>query len=208
MVASEKDKNKESEFEASFMAIEKSTKNSNLWIGDTGASTHMKNTIEGLYDIREQETTVQIGNGKSLKSTMIGTLKATVQQLDGTTVDVKLKNVAYVPELSINLLSITKAMENGFQVSNMGNFMSLTKGSMTIKFDKLQKTKNGFCPGLIMKTKIPQESAHIAQTMTYTEAHQKLGHPGEEVTMATAVKIGWKMSKKTEECEPCPIGKD
>ena len=178
-----------------------------MWIGNTGASTHMKNTMEGLYDLREENTTVHIGNGKSLNSTMIGTLKATVQQLDGTTIDVKLNNVVYVPELSINLLSITKAIENGFQVSNEGNIMSLTKGSMTIKFDKIQKTKNGFCPGIIMKTKLTQESAYIAQIMTYTEGHQKLGHPGEELTKATANKIGWKMTKKTEECESCPIGK-
>ena len=112
----------------------------------------------------------------------IRTLKATVHHLDGTTVDIKLNNVAYVPELSINLLSITKAMENSFQVSNKGNIMSLTKGSVTIKFDKLHKMKNRFCPGILMKTKTPHESAYIAQVITYTEAHQKLGHPEEEVT--------------------------
>jgi hypothetical protein len=207
MVASEKEKNKESDSEASFVAIKRPTKNSNLWIGETGSSTHIKNTIEGLYDCRKEETIVQIGNRKSLKSTTVGTLKATVQQHDVTTIDIKLKNVAYVPELSINLLSITKAMENGCQVSNKGNIMSLTKRSMTIKLDKLQKTKNGFCPGIIMKTKIPQESAHIAQMMTYTEAHQKLRHLGEEVAKATAIKIGWKMTKKTKECESCSIGK-
>jgi hypothetical protein len=106
MVASEEDK-KEGENEMSFIAFEKATRNSNLWIGNTSASTHMKNTLEGLYDLREEETTIQIGNGKSLKSTTIRTLKATVHQLDGTTVDIKLNNVAYVPELSINLLSIT-----------------------------------------------------------------------------------------------------
>jgi hypothetical protein len=115
--------------------------------------------------------------------------------------------VAYVPELSINLLSITKAMENGFQVSNQGNIMSLTKGSVMIKFDKLQKTKNRFCPSILMKIKTPHKSAYVAQMITYTEAHQKLGHPGEEVTKATANKLGWKLAKKTEECESCPIGK-
>jgi hypothetical protein len=64
MVASKKDKNKESEYEASFMAIEKLTKNLNLWTGNTGTSTHMKNTMEGLYNLREEETAIQIGNGK------------------------------------------------------------------------------------------------------------------------------------------------
>jgi hypothetical protein len=40
------------------VAIEKPTKKSNLWIGNTGAYTHMKNTIGGFYDLREKETTV------------------------------------------------------------------------------------------------------------------------------------------------------
>ena len=115
--------------------------------------------MKGLYDIREEETVVQIGNGKKLKSTTVGTLKAIVQQLDGTTVEVKLNNVTYIPELSFNLFSISKAMENGFQVSSKGNIMSLTKGSKTIKFDKIQKTKGGFCPGIIMKTVVPQKIA-------------------------------------------------
>jgi hypothetical protein len=97
------------------MALEKATKNLNLWIGDTGASTHIKNTMEGLYDLREEETTVQMGNGKSLKLTTIRTIKATVQQLDGTTADIKLNNMFYIPELSINLLSITSAMETVFK---------------------------------------------------------------------------------------------
>ena len=47
MVASEEDK-KEGENEMSFIAFEKATRNSNLWISNTGASTHMKNTLEGL----------------------------------------------------------------------------------------------------------------------------------------------------------------
>ena len=205
MVASKEDK-KEGENEMSFIAFEKATRNSNLWIGNTGASTHMKNTLEGLYDLREEETTIQIGNGKNLKSTTTGTLKATVQQLDGTAVDVKLENVAYVPELSINLFSITKAIGKGFQVSNKGNIMRLTKGLMTIKFDKLQKTKNGFCPGILMKTKIPQESAHTAQMMTSAEAHQKLGNSGKK-SHKIATKGSRQMdSLKLKECEVCYMG--
>ena len=207
MIASKKEKKEESDSEVSFVAINGPIKKSNLWIGDTGASTHMTNTIEGLYNLREEDTVVQIGNGKKLKSTTVGTLKTIAQQLDGTTIDVKLSNVVYVPELSFNLFSITKAMENGFQVSSKGNIMSLTKGVKTIKFDKIQKTKNGFCPGIIMKTVVPQEIVNTVQMITYSEIHQKLGHPGEETTKATANKIGLKFSKKNEECESCPIGK-
>jgi hypothetical protein len=107
----------------------------------------MKNTIDGLFDLRKEETFVKIGNGEGLKSTTFGTLKATVEQADGTKMDVTLKNVAYVPELATNLLSITKAMENGFKVSSTGNILRLSKGSKIVKFDRLQKTKMEFVLG-------------------------------------------------------------
>ena len=61
----------------------------------------------------------------TVKSTVVGTLKATVEQKDGSKIDVILKNVAYVPELTRNLFSITKAMENGFKISSVGNLLRL-----------------------------------------------------------------------------------
>ena len=206
MMASQKEE-EASDTEVSFMAINESTKNSDLWIGDTGASTHMKNTLDGLYNLQKEEITVKIGNGLRLKSTTIGSLKGIVEQNDGTKINVVLNDVAYVPELTANLFSITKALQNGFKLSNEENIMILSKGSKTIKFDNLQKTGKGYCPGIKIKIKSPNEIANVAQTLTYSEAHQKLGHPGEEATRATAAKLGWKLTIKTEECEACPIGK-
>ena len=200
-MASQKEE-KTSDTEVSFMAINESTKKLDLWIGNTGASTHIKNTLDGLYNLQKEETTVKIGNGLKLKSTTIGSLKGVVEQNDGTKINVVLNNVAYVPELTANLFSITKALQNGFKFSNEENIMILSKGLKTIKFDNLQKTGKGYCPGI----KIPDEIANVAQTLTYSEAHQKFGHPG-EVTRATATKLGWKLTTKTEECEACLIGK-
>jgi hypothetical protein len=94
----------------------------------------MKNTIDGLFDLRKEETIVNIGNGEGLKSTIFGTLRATVEQTDGSKIDVILKNVAYVPELTRNLFSITKAMENGFKVSSTSYRSSpLWKSESTIE---------------------------------------------------------------------------
>lgn len=167
----------------------------------------MKNTLDELCDLCKEETTVKIGNRTGLKLTTIGTLQAILEQEDGTKVEVMLKNVAYVPELASNLLSIIKALENNFKLSNKGNILILSKGSKTIKFDNFRKTRKGYCPGIKMKVKIPHENANVAQSLTYLEAHQWFGHPGEEITRATATKLGWKLTTKTEECEACPIRK-
>jgi gag-polypeptide of LTR copia-type len=67
MMATQKEEEEAAETEVSFVAMHESTKKSDLWIGDTGASTHMKNTLDGLFDLRNGETIVKIGNGTGLK---------------------------------------------------------------------------------------------------------------------------------------------
>ena len=49
-------------------------------------------------------------------STKIRTLKAIVEQTDGTKVNVTLKSIAYGPRLATNLHRITKAKENDLDI--------------------------------------------------------------------------------------------
>ena len=83
MVASQKEE-EASNTEVSFMATNNLSNKKHLWIGNTGASTCMKNYLEGLYDLCKEDTIVKIGNGTGLKLTTVSTLKAIVQQEDGT----------------------------------------------------------------------------------------------------------------------------
>jgi hypothetical protein len=59
----------------------------------------MTNTLDGLFNLQNEETTVKIGNGERLTSSIVGTLKATVEQVDGSKIEVTLKNVAYIPDV-------------------------------------------------------------------------------------------------------------
>jgi hypothetical protein len=126
MMASQ-EKEKASDTEVSFVAMSETEKKLDLWIGDTGASTHMTNTLDGLVNLQNEKTTVKIGNGESLISSIVGTSKATVEQANGSKMDVTLKDVAFVPALTTNLFSITKALENGFKVSSAGNTLRLSR---------------------------------------------------------------------------------
>ena len=118
-------------------------------------------------------------------------------------------DVVFVPELTTNLFSITKAMENGSDLSNEGKIMVLTKGTKKIKFDDLQSTKKGYSGGIIICTRSEGENAHVTMTKTinYQDVHGKLGHPGQETTRATAASLGWTIAKEKGECESCPIAK-
>ena len=117
-----------------------------------------------------------------------------------------LKNVAYVPELTRNLFSITKALENGFKLSNKGNIMILSKGTKTVKFDRLQRTKNGFCPGIQMTIKFDHEEAKVASGKHYSQGHQKFRIQGQKMSKIAPKEPSWKDSLKIEECEVCYMG--
>jgi hypothetical protein len=209
-----KDKESEpdkSDTEYSFTAMTSQEENikTNYWLGDSGASKHMRNSLEGMTDIRKEETVIYIGNGNGLKSNMVGTFHGTVEQEDGTEMNIKLDDVAFVPELTTNLFSITKAMENGSALSNEGRIMILTKGTKKIKFDDLRSTKNGYSAGVNIRPRTVGENANKAseKLIGYQDAHRMLGHPGQETTRSTAIKLGWTITKGKDECESCPIAK-
>lgn len=210
--ASDKQEEQEKEVEHSFCFTtnnDMEEHNHNYWIGDTGASQHMKATMDGLTDLIKTETTINVGNGNKLKSYISGTFKGTVIQEDGTTVDITLFNVAYVPKLTHNLLSITKALEAGFKISNQKRILELRQNKCVIKFDRIQDTNKGYSQGIYMKAR-NFEMVNTAITkvdVKYELAHQLLGHPGHNTTRATALKLGWTISQEKEPCMSCPIGK-
>ena len=87
-----------------------------------------------------------MGNCKSMMTTRVGSLKCKVIKADGSGLDINLREVKYVPELWVNLFSIKKSLKNGFNWSNQG----LSKGSVSVTFDRVMKTTNGFVSGIRM----------------------------------------------------------
>ena len=75
-------------------------KDSNIYIGDSGASCHMVNSEDGMFDCQEIDEYVTVGNGGKVKATKIGKKKVTLKQKDGTTTNVLLKHVKLVPDLA------------------------------------------------------------------------------------------------------------
>jgi hypothetical protein len=55
--------------------------------------------------------------------------------------------VKYVPEHWVNLLSINKALKNGFKIGNDGIIIHLAQRSTTLSLNKILNTKNGFVSG-------------------------------------------------------------
>jgi hypothetical protein len=76
----------------------------------------------------------------------VGKLRCGILQKNGEKLIIKLESVKFVPELWINLFSIGKALKNGFNLSNDGEIIKLSEGNVTLIFDKVVRTKNGFAP--------------------------------------------------------------
>ena len=55
-----------------------------IWVGDTGASCHMRRSLRGMTKLRPGNSSVKIGSGSQLKVEKIGTFQGVVHQIDGT----------------------------------------------------------------------------------------------------------------------------
>ena len=67
-----------------------------LWLGDTGASCHITNSHEGMFNQVKTNSGIVFGNGQRLKAKFIGDKKGTVIQENGARVPILVKNSRYM----------------------------------------------------------------------------------------------------------------
>ena len=105
--------------------------------------------IRDSFDTKRVNKTIKIGDRKVLLATLEGKLCGTVIQKDGSTQDITLGKVHYVPELYCNLFSITQALQTGCVFSSTKNkTIRLTRGKINIDFDRTINTPGGFLLGV------------------------------------------------------------
>ena len=103
-----------------------------MWIGDTGATCHMKSTTEGMYDLEKcNDIKIITANGSTSSVTHIGKYKGNVLCADGETKKIVMKNVKVVPGLVKNLFSLSTVMQNDWDL--------LTETRNNVKILKIKK---------------------------------------------------------------------
>ena len=182
------------------------------FIADTGASTHMVNSDEGMFDCKDIEEPIVLCNGKKMIARKIGKVRMTALQVDGSTADVVLQGVKFVPGLDMNLFSVLRSLDQGWNISNDKTHMMLNKGKTTIKFDREYPTKNGRLVGINLVTRTRSNDGEFAMQATEGEPtktwninrmHQVYNHADEEKLRRTAKAYGWKITGKLEPCQEC-----
>ena len=193
---------------AAVAAKERTSKiTSSTFLDDSAASTHMGNSDEGMYDVKLISSPVKIGNGVTLTATKIGKRKMTAMQSDGTTVDVILEDYKYVPDLWVNLFSITKALSKGWNIGNKGIKLFVSKSNVTLTFDQVFRTQKGMVLGvaMLLRVDVGQAMATMAlergKTIKINELHEIMGHPSEDTIKKTAELYGWKVTGTFTPCE-------
>ena len=85
------------------------------WIMDSGATGHMCNNVMLFVELRslKEPLDVALGDGHTLEATGRGTVELETKQPDGSIRTCKLHDVLYVPKLSCNLFSVSKATKAG-----------------------------------------------------------------------------------------------
>ena len=111
---------------------------SNIFIGDSAATSHMTNNKTGVYDLQPIRGSVMIGNGESISCTHKGKLDVICKHRDGSTAK-HTWEVKIVPQLNHVLFSFTKAMKEGWQMNGRWK-----EGGLMIELSKTSKTSMKF----------------------------------------------------------------
>ena len=86
--------------------------NTEMWIGDTGATCHMKSQTEGMYKLEKCDNIkIDTANGSTSSVTYIGKYKGDVLCADGKIKKIVMKDVKVVPGLVKNLFQLLQLCE-------------------------------------------------------------------------------------------------
>jgi hypothetical protein len=179
-------------------------------LGDSAASTHMGVSDEGMTDVELINSPVRIGNGKALTATKIGKRRITIIQKDGSSQDMILEEYKRVPAICVDLFSISKSLQSGWNISNKGLESKLSKGQANIVFDCIIKTNKGLVVGveIVQRTDVMANlMLERGKTIDINVLHSVLGHPSQDIAKQTAQYYGWKITGTFKPCSNCQTAK-
>jgi hypothetical protein len=166
-----------------------------------------------LCDIPPNSWPINGIGGKILYAVGVGTIKMT-SFVNGVSVEGELKNVLYVPDLGVTLISIASLSINGYSVSFCNENASIQKGNTIV----MTASRSG--EGLYKVKAIVSQYATMGlnadtnSQVTLNIWHKRLGHVNNQTVrrMANNTGIGGMQitpgSKSMEECcHGCEVGK-
>jgi hypothetical protein len=189
------------------------------WIVDSGCTTHMTSSMQGLTSYVPKTGSVHAAGGHILKSTGSGSLPVLLQNNKGQYIKVTLHDVLIVPELKRSLLSVTKLHELGVSVVLGATAthietrdqvfpISHNKGKSLYEL-RVTRRNNRFPPATRQLATRATPTAHLASEDLALTWHRRLGHRNMSDLLALSkAGLGIPILRDiTTKCDVCQLGK-
>ena len=160
------------------------------WVVDSGCTSHMVSTRAGITNFRPQAAQIRIGDGRFIQSIGKGTYKGLASTAKGGTTTLRLEDVMVVPELKLNLFSVTAASTRGASVTldSIGGWITTTRATV-IPFPKV---------GRLYVLTLPPVQAPAASTPTTLTAVGSTDDPDQSEDHSQSASAGDLPSPPTE----------
>lgn len=164
--------NKNNGFIAAFSASSHS--DSLSWYIDSGATMHMTMHKEWLTDMKPPPvTSIRIADNKVLGVESCGNVTIIVPNAQGSESKIQVREVLFVPDLSTNLISVSKMIKNGCKIefNETGCEMFNQHGQKVAKAHLIND--------MYRLNVISEEKAHAMPAVTENDTylwHQRMGH--------------------------------
>lgn len=175
-----------------------------LWIMDSGASSHMCKNVHQFRKLNtlKRPLKVTLGDGHPLKATGRGDVTLMMNMADGKS-RCTLHDVLYVPNLTVNLFSVSKAAQAGKRTE-------FTKDGCHVRGKGDQLIARGYQDRNLYYLDQGREQHHM-YTASVSTWHRRFGHLGEQsLKKVENMVLGLKVegaATKSDVCVPCLSGK-
>ena len=202
-----------------------------IWIADTGATTHVTKHARGGKNHRKTDVTTRGARGEAAEASYEMDIPVYHCSASGKECfPVQLMDVQVNEHFNFNLFSVTRVMKEGWELGGNEKELTLKKGNWVLKFDTVMHTRHGalFCG--IFKRRMLQEEEMVnpfvpvgrergggekdveatksVLKMSIQRAHDCLGHLSERTTRQTASSLGIGISRGALPiCGSCAISK-
>jgi hypothetical protein len=181
--------------------------NPRTFIADTGATSHMVYSKKYLINTKKISLIVTAGNNEHMECTLKGDFQGLILDNQGIFVPIVLTDVLYVPDLKLNLLSITKCIaQPNVTLHGTKDYLSLKfQNNAEIPFQKQIQRGSGtlFAADIIPNEEslnLTVESVNI--TLEFDTYHKIMGHPNNAILRETAKKNN--VTLINSHTRPCP----
>ena len=185
-----------------------------LWIGDSGASSHMMGSEEHVFNKKLISGSMRKANGAHMKMLCEGDINVDAITKNGDITSGTLR-VKVIPEMKQILFSFTQALLGGWSMqggqTKQGELIiALThEDHKPIIFDRVMKAGNSVLLAAKMEIKNPEEvnSEILNGKQSKEYFHRVTGHAGHHMMDVTAKYYKVNLTGKVNNCLSCSLEK-